>query len=153
MLWPSVVRAQLRGVKAVVVCSVVMSRVITSSGCNAMVCCVRSEDVDFDAFARDLQSFFTELESLNSSLVLTADASAGRLAPFFWIAWQKGCPVHRTQTRNSTFLHVPTHRTEYGGGAVVANSSHDVLIQGPAYSTPVPFAHGRCEAHTSEALY
>jgi aarF domain-containing kinase len=38
-----------------------------------------SEDVNFDAFARDLQSFFTELESLNSSLVLTADPSAGAL--------------------------------------------------------------------------
>jgi hypothetical protein len=36
-----------------------------------------SEDVNYDAFGRDLQSFFTELESLNSSLVLTADPSAG----------------------------------------------------------------------------
>lgn len=55
---------------------------VMSSGCIATVCCVCSEDVDFDAFARDLQSFFTELESLNSSLVLTADASAGGLVPF-----------------------------------------------------------------------
>jgi hypothetical protein len=36
-----------------------------------------SEDVNYDAFGRDLQSFFTELESLNSSLVLTADPTAG----------------------------------------------------------------------------
>jgi hypothetical protein len=35
-----------------------------------------SEDVDYDAFGRDLQSFFTGLESLNSSLVVTADAAA-----------------------------------------------------------------------------
>jgi hypothetical protein len=33
--------------------------------------------VDYNAFARDLQSFFSELESLNSSLVVTADPSAG----------------------------------------------------------------------------
>jgi hypothetical protein len=39
------------------------------------ICC--SEDVDYSAFARDLQSFFSELESLNSSLVVTADPSAG----------------------------------------------------------------------------
>ena len=39
--------------------------------------CTCSEDVDYDAFGRDLQSFFTELESLNSSLVVTADPSAG----------------------------------------------------------------------------
>jgi hypothetical protein len=37
----------------------------------------RSEDVDFAAFARDLQSFFTGLESLNSSLVVTAERGAG----------------------------------------------------------------------------
>uniref|UniRef100_A0A383VQQ0 Protein kinase domain-containing protein n=1 Tax=Tetradesmus obliquus TaxID=3088 RepID=A0A383VQQ0_TETOB len=36
-----------------------------------------SEDVDYSAFARDLQSFFSELESLNSSLVVTGDPSAG----------------------------------------------------------------------------
>ncbi|KAF6262619.1 ABC1 family-domain-containing protein [Scenedesmus sp. NREL 46B-D3] len=36
-----------------------------------------SEDVDYSAFARDLQSFSSELESLNSSLVVTADPSAG----------------------------------------------------------------------------
>lgn len=43
-------------------------------------CCLCSEDVDYDAFGRDLQSFFTELESLNSSLVVTADAAAGGFA-------------------------------------------------------------------------
>lgn len=36
-----------------------------------------SEDVDYSAFARDLQSLFSELESLNSSLIVTADPSAG----------------------------------------------------------------------------
>lgn len=36
-----------------------------------------SEDVDYNAFARDLQSFFSELESLNSNLVVTANPSAG----------------------------------------------------------------------------
>eukprot|EP00878_Enallax_costatus_P015938 GHUV01016709.1.p2 GENE.GHUV01016709.1~~GHUV01016709.1.p2 ORF type:complete len:232 (+),score=78.29 GHUV01016709.1:1630-2325(+) len=36
-----------------------------------------SEDVDYGAFARDLQSFFSELESLNSNLVVTANPSAG----------------------------------------------------------------------------
>eukprot|EP00879_Flechtneria_rotunda_P019287 GHRR01020255.1.p1 GENE.GHRR01020255.1~~GHRR01020255.1.p1 ORF type:complete len:220 (+),score=78.85 GHRR01020255.1:487-1146(+) len=36
-----------------------------------------SEHVDYSAFAGDLKSFFTELEGLNSSLVVAADAAAG----------------------------------------------------------------------------
>lgn len=58
---------------------------LKAPGLAVCVCCCpvlschtyKSEDVNYDAFGRDLQSFFTELESLNSSLVLTADPAAG----------------------------------------------------------------------------
>ena len=47
--------------------------------------------MSFDAFARDLQSFFTELESLNSSLVVTADPTAGACR----LTLQVGTPAGR----------------------------------------------------------
>ena len=35
------------------------------------------EEVDYNAFARDLEAFFVELDQVNSSLVLTADPTGG----------------------------------------------------------------------------
>jgi hypothetical protein len=60
---------------------------------TCLVCCFClpvwcSEDVDYTAFGRDLQSFFAELESLNSSLVVTADSTVGKYRLMgLWVNW------------------------------------------------------------------
>lgn len=46
-----------------------------------------SEDVDYAAFGRDLASFFSELETLNSSLVISADGAAGGRAGMHACQW------------------------------------------------------------------